>query len=123
MAGPLSVQGNLAFATSATTQTLFSINIGKTGGVVGNGVLAVTGSVNGLSNAALCVTFDAKMNAADVAGKVFTILTCANDLSATHFSSVAWAAPAKGGTVVYANGAVQLAMVSIPASGSAVFFR
>ena len=37
-AGPLSVQGNLTLAASATTQTLFSVNIGKTGGMVSNGV-------------------------------------------------------------------------------------
>jgi hypothetical protein len=94
-AGPLSVQGNLAFAASAATQTPFTVNIGKTGGVVTNSLLAVSGSVTGLTNTSLVVTFDPKVNGSDVAGKVFTILTCANDLTATHFSSVTWAAPAR----------------------------
>jgi len=122
IAGPLSVQGNLTLAASATP-TPFTVNIGKTAGVATNALLAVTGNVTGLTNASLSVTFDPKMNASDVAGKVFTILTCANDLSATHFNSVTWAAPAKGGTVVYANGAVQLTTVSIPASGTTIFIR
>jgi len=124
MAGPLSVQGNLAFAKSATTQTLFTVNIGKTGGVVTNGLLAVSGNVTNLNNAALYVSFDPKMHASDVAGKVFTILTCANDLTAApHFNSVTWTSPAKGGTVVYTAGAVRLTTVNIPASGTTIFVQ
>ena len=67
--------------------------------MVTNSLLAVSGSVAGLTNASLVVTFDPKVNGSDVAGKVFTILTCANDLTATHFSSVTWTAPATKGTV------------------------
>jgi len=123
-AGPLSVQGNLTLAASATTQTLFSINIGKTGGMMTNGMLAVSGNVTNLNNAALYVSFDPSVRAADVAGKVFTILTCANDLTtAPHFNSVTWAAPATKGTVIYTNGAVQLSTITIPASGTTIFFR
>ena len=91
--------------------------------MVTNSLLAVSGSVAGLTIASLVVTFDPKVNGSDVAGKVFTILTCANDLTATHFSSVTWAAPARGGTVVYTAGAVRLTTVNIPASGTTIFVR
>ena len=123
LAGPLSVQGNLTFATNATP-TPFTVNIGKVGGVVTNGLLAVSGSVTGLTNASLYVSFDPTVRAADVSGKVFTILTCANDLTAApHFKSVTWAAPATKGTVTYTAGAVRLTTITIPAAGTTLLFR
>lgn len=97
--------------------------ISATGGMVTNTPLAVSGSVTGLTNVALYVSFDPKVRASDVAGKVFTILACVNDVSAMHFGTVTWAAPATKGTVIYANGAVQLANIGIPVASSVMMVQ
>ena len=111
-AGTLWINGNFNFALSGAAKSAFDVEVeGKMEGdpaalhLYGD-LLQVSGNVGGLADAKLRV---APINAAlvDLQGQVFTILTCANDLTGQKFGAIEM--PANwGGPVTYGLGAITL---------------
>ena len=107
-AASLSVAGNLAFAKDGAALAALNIDVIGSGSPVDvtHDTLAVSGSVSGLANTTLNISISG-VELDDVAGRTFTIVTSANDLSNQAFAGVT-CPPDWRAIVKYGNGFVTL---------------
>ncbi len=106
-AGIMTVTGNTTFNAGST----LDMEVTGGGAVAGTDYdrLAVVGNVNGLSNSALVVTFAPGLQFSDLSGDVLTLITSANNLTGSAFTSITYVnAPFFFAKVTYGNGFVTL---------------
>ena len=121
IAGLLTVQGTLAWASNGTTRSALEIHIVNTDTNAGTGYdrLVVTGKVFGLSTnitpnkSAVDLVVKVASNLRGIDANTYTILTAATNFAGLAFNNVVWDTPMSTGTVNYLNGSITLTNVKV----------
>ncbi|MCG3179382.1 MAG: hypothetical protein BIFFINMI_01717 [Phycisphaerae bacterium] len=117
-AGVMDFTGNLAFGAGTSTLNIEVLGGGAVAGTDYD-ALHVTGTLTGLSNVDLVITFDTGLFDVDLLGDTLTIATTSSDLSGlltgtTGFKSVTIVTPGYSADLNYNNGSITLTNLTGP---------